>query len=265
VACGIIGSIAVQVSDTVDMINSQVFITGFQITGNVIDASSSIHTLNIKDCSLYGQENIIQQKTRGSEIMAGQIPTGQYTTVDCQTYLENLTISASNAVGTNPLISMEAGNLEMISCNITAKSANTNCITILNNSSKLTFTNVNFTNDNTGSSLKSLILVSSIWGSPTFNSFVNCGFIFGSTVSKTVDTDGNNTAIFNNSRDDYFNILRCAFKLQGVSANLTNYIILAGQEGGTLILSQSGNVSSIGTAYKVCTSGVTLWPFTTIS
>jgi hypothetical protein len=174
-------------------------------------------------------------------------------------------INASNASGTTPLISIEAGNLDMRSCDVTAKSANTNCIKILNNASTSTFTTSNFTNDNTGSTLKSLVIVEGIWGSPTFNSFVNCSFIFGSTTSKTVNSSGNNTAIYNNSRNDYYNILRCAFALQGVSANLTNYIILAGQEGGTLLLSQSGNVSSIGTAYKVATSGVTSYPFTTVS
>jgi hypothetical protein len=251
------------------MFNSQVFITGFQIVGSVIDASSSVHTLNIKDCYLYGQENIIQQKTRGPVILdpINGLPTNKYTAVNCRTYLENLMINASNASGTTPLISIEAGNLEMRSCDIVAKSANTNCLQILNNASTSTFTLSNFTNDNTGSSLKSLVMVSSIWGSPTFNSFVNCGFIFGSTTSKTVDVNnGNNTAIYNYERDDYYNVLRCAFALQGVSSTTTNYIIMPSYpSGGNMLLSQSGNVSSIGTAYKVCTSGITSYPFTTVS
>jgi hypothetical protein len=69
VACGINGTITLQIADAVDMFNSQVMITGFQIVGSVIDASSSVHTLSIKDCYLYGQENIIQQRTRGTEIL----------------------------------------------------------------------------------------------------------------------------------------------------------------------------------------------------
>ena len=269
VACGINGIITLQIADAVDMFNSQVFITGFQIVGSVIDASSSVHTLNIKDCYLYGQENIIQQKTRGPVILnpINGLPTNNYTAVNCRTYLENLTISASNGLGTTPLVSFEAGNLEMTSCNITAKSANTNCITILNNASTSTFTSSNFTNDNTGSALKSLVYLTNIAGSPTFNSFVNCGFIFGSTTSKTVDVNnGNNTAIYTYERDDYFNILRCTFALQGVSATTTNYIIMpAYPTSGNMFLSQSGNVSSIGTAYKIATSGVTSYPFTVVS
>lgn len=269
VACGINGTITLNISNAVDMFNSQVMITGFQIVGSVIDASSSVHTLNIKDCFLYGQENIIQQKTRGAEILANgnSFTPPQYVSVDCRTYLENLTINASNASGTTPLISIEAGSLEMTSCNITAKSANTNCLQITKNASTTTFTSSNFTNDNTGSTLKPLILVIGILGSPTFNSFVNCGFIFGSTAAKTVDNStGNNSAIVCRNRDDYFNVLRCAFALQGVTANTTNFIIMPLYlETASLKLAQSSNVSSIGTAYKVCTSGVTSLAFSTVS
>ena len=250
------------------MFNSQVMITGFQIVGSVIDASSSVHTLNIKDCFLYGQENIIQQKTRGSEILVNgnSYTPKRFTAVDCRTYLENLTINASNASGTTPLISIEAGNLEMTSCNMTAKSANTNCLQIARNASTSTFTSSNFTNDNTGATLKSLIFVTDLVGAATFNTFVNCGFIFSSSTTKTVDVNGNNTAIFNLAQSDYYNILRCAFALQGVSSSLTNYIIMPSYSGGgSLRISQSGNVSSAGTAYKVCTSGVTSYPFTTVS
>ena len=96
VACGINGTITLQIADAVDMFNSQVFITGFQIVGSVIDASSSVHTLNIKDCYLYGQENIIQQRTRGTEILNNGVSFNppKYNVVDCRTYLENLTINA---------------------------------------------------------------------------------------------------------------------------------------------------------------------------
>jgi hypothetical protein len=268
VACGIIGSIAVQVSDTVDMINSQVMITGFQITGNVIDASSSIHTLNIKDCSLYGQENIIQQKTRGSEILnidVSYVPP-RYTAVDCRTYLENLSINASNALGTTPLISMEAGNLEMTSCNISAQSADTNCLQIRKNALKSTFTNIKFTNGNTGSTLQSLFIMNG--NSSSLNYFTNCSFAFSSTNTKTVNVNnGNNSAIFSNGRDDYYRVVNCIFDLQGVSStNPTNYVILPYyNNSANILLSHSGNISTSGTANKIATTLVTLYPFTAVS
>ena len=270
VACAINGTITLQITDTVDMFNSQVFITGFQIVGSVIDASSSVHTLSIKDCYLYGQENIIQQRTRGAEILNNGVSfdTPKYVSINCRTYLENLTINASNALGTTPLVSLEAGNVEMTSCNIIAKSANTNCIKLTANAYTNTFSQSTFTNDNTGSALKSLFyLYYVLTYIPTINTFTNCGFIFSSTTSKTVNVNnGNNSAIFNDGRDDYYYILNCGFGLRGVSPTVaTNYAILPYyNNSANLYISQSGNVASSGTANKISYSGVSVVPFTAI-
>lgn len=263
VACGINGTITLQIADAVDMFNSQVFITGFQIVGSVIDASSSVHTLNIKDCYLYGQENIIQQRTRGAEYSSSR-----YTAVDCRTYLENLIINASNSNGTTPLVSIEAGNLEMTSCSITAKSANTNCIQLRANVSTTTFTSTTFTNDNSGDVLKSLFYLKYAYiGIPTLNTFANCGFIFSSGTPKTVNiSNGDNSAIFSDGRDDYYNLLNCGFSLRGVSPTVgTNYAILPRyNNSANMYISQSGNVASFGTANKISYSGVSVVPFTAI-
>ena len=270
VACGINGNISVNIpSGFVDMFNSQVCLMGFQIVGQIIDTSASVHTLNIKDCFLYGQEHIIKQSTRGAEqLLNGSSYTPKrYTSVDCRTYLENCTINASNANGTNPLVLLEAGNLEMTSCNITAKSPDTNCLRVSKNALICTCISSNFTNDSTSATLKSLVYVFEIFGSTTTNTFNNCGFLFGSATSKTVNpSTGVNSAIANDSRDDYFIVLRCGFALQGVSPTVTNFIIVPNYpNSGSLRLSQSGNVSAIGTAYKISTSGVTSYAFTTVS
>jgi hypothetical protein len=269
VACSIIGNIVLQIADSVDMFNSQVFITGFQIVGSVIDASSSVHTLSIKDCYLYGPENIIQQKTRGTEILNNGVSFNppKYNVVDCRTYLENLTINASNALGTNALVSIEAGNVEAILCTITAKSANTNCLQMVYNAVSSLFTQSSFTNDNSGSTLKPLIYVYSIFGNPTLNTFNNCGFLFGSTSTKSVSQTGNNSAIVSRGINDYFNILRCSFFLQGVSSqSASNFVIMPiYTESKTLIYSESGNIASYGTAYKICPYGAIPLPFTSVS
>ena len=267
-ASSIIGNITLQIADAVDMFNSQVFITGFQIVGSVIDASSSVHTLSIKDCYLYNQDNIIQQKTRGTEILNNGVSFNppKYNVVDCRTYLENLTINASNALGTNALVSIEAGNVEAILCTITAKSANTNCLQMVYNAVSSLFTQSSFTNDNAGSTLKPLIYVYSIFGNPTLNTFNNCAFVFGSTTTKSVSTSGNNSAIVCRNVNDYFNILRCSFYLQGVSSQSNgNFVIMPTYtESKTLRYSESGNIASYGTAYKICPYGVISLPFTTI-
>jgi hypothetical protein len=268
-ACNISGTITLQIADTVDMFNSQVFITGFQIVGSVIDASSSVHTLSIKDCYLYNQENIIQQRTRGAEILnnGASFNPPKYNVVDCRTYLENLTINASNALGTNALVSIEAGNVEAILCTITAKSANTNCLQMVYNASTSLFTQSSFTNDNSGSALKPLIYVYSIFGNPTLNTFNNCGFVFGSTTVKSVSQSGSNSAIVCKNTNDYFNVMRCTFILQGVSSqSQSNFIIMPlYTESKTLRYSESGNIASFGTANKICPYGVIPLAFTTVS
>jgi hypothetical protein len=270
VACGINGNILINIpSGFVDMFNSQVFITGFQIVGSIIDSSSSVHTLNIKDCYLYGQENIIQQRTRGTEILNNGVSFNppKFNVVDCRTYLENLTINASNALGTNALVSIEAGNVEAILCTITAKSQNTNCLQMVYNAVSSLFTQSSFTNDNSGTALKPLIYVYSIFGNPTLNTFNNCGFLFGSTTVKSVSNSGNNSAIVCKNTNDYFNILRCSFYLQGVSSqSQSNFIIMPIYiESKTLRYSESGNIASFGTANKICPYGVIPLAFTTVS
>ena len=189
-----------------------------------------------------------------------------------------MTINASNALGTTPLVSIEAGNLEMTSCSITAKSANTHCIYLQANVNTTTFTSSTFTNDNSGAVLKSLFYLWNVYNLnpatlsslPTLNTFTNCGFIFSSTTTKTVNVDsGNNSAIFSVGRDDYYYILNCAFALRGVSPTVgTNFVILPQYNvGANLYISQSGNVASSGTANKIGTVNeyVTRVPFSAIS
>ena len=154
----------------------------------------------------------------------------------------------------------------MILCTITAKSANTNCLQMVYNAVSSLFTQSSFTNDNSGSTLKPLIYVYSIFGNPTLNTFNNCGFLFGSTTVKSVSTSGNNSAIVCRNVNDYFNILRCSFYLQGVSSqSASNFVIMPiYTESKTLRYSESGNIASYGTAYKICPYGVIPLPFTTV-
>jgi hypothetical protein len=135
------------------------------------------------------------------------------------------------------------------------------------NASSSLFTQSSFTNDNSGSTLKPLIYVYSIFGNPTLNTFNNCGFVFGSTTSKTVSQSGNNSAIVCKNTNDYFNVMRCTFILQGVSSqSQSNFIIMPlYTESKTLRYSESGNIASFGTANKICPYGVIPLAFTTVS
>jgi hypothetical protein len=135
------------------------------------------------------------------------------------------------------------------------------------NASASIFTQSSFTNDNSGSTLKPLIYVYSIFGNPTLNTFSNCGFIFGSTTSKVVSQSGNNSAIVCRNVNDYFNIVRCTFFLQGVSSqSAANFVIMPiYTESKTLRYSESNNIASYGTANKICPYGVIALPFSAIS
>ena len=177
VSCGINGNINVQVAGSVDLFNSQVMITGFQIVGRVLDNSTSVHTLNIKDCYLYGVDKMVFQNSSS----------------DSRTYLENLTIQASAATGTESLIKMNSGGLYMSLCTVTASSANTNCLSIEGSSSIYSMALTTFTNDNAGSSLVPLVFIStSVSASQVFG---NCAFVFSSTTPKSTSTGNYNMAI----------------------------------------------------------------------
>ena len=97
-ACSITGNIVLQVVGETDMFNSQVCIIGVQVVGHILDYSSSVHTLVIKDCYIYESAGVISQNT----------------TADCRTYIENCVIQASKYDRDNEMIGIYSGAIQMI-------------------------------------------------------------------------------------------------------------------------------------------------------
>jgi hypothetical protein len=208
VASNITGNILIQIAGSVDLFNSQVMITGFQIVGRVLDNSTSVHTLNIKDCYLYGVDKMVFQNSSS----------------DTRTYLENLTIQASANTGTESLIKMNSGGLYMSMCSLTASSANTNCLSIEGSSSIYSMALNTFTNDNAGSSLVPLVFIST--SSSASQVFGNCAFVFSSTTPKSTSTGNYNMAIkiFSTS----LTLINNSFFLTGSTASMNAVLAYGG-------------------------------------
>lgn len=218
VACNITGTINVQISGSTDLFNSQVMIHNFQIVGKIIDTSSSVHTLNIKDCYLYGTDNMVVQSTKGDLIpplVLNDPPT--YVVVDSRTYIEGCTIQSNTSSGSKGLVEINSGGLAMTSCQLTTSGTNS-CLT-LNSTAQLYNMALNtFTNDNVSNQLQPLILITTPTGTHTFG---NCGFIFSksSATARSTSSTPYNTAIFVSGRYARLVLLYNYFALTSTSVS----------------------------------------------
>ena len=186
------------------MFNSEVMITGFHIVGSVNDVSTSVHTLSIKECYLYGAERMVVQTT----------------TTDSRTYIENCTIQSSSSAGTNGLVEINSGGFSMTSCQLTTTGTNS-CLTI-NSTAQIYNVNLNtFTNDNVGSSLQPLVYITTPTGT---HSIANCGFLFSKSTVKSTAVAPYNTGIFVSGRYARLALISNYFALIGttVSGNVVN-------------------------------------------
>lgn len=232
VACGINGNINVQVAGSVDLFNSQVMITGFQIVGQILDTSSSVHTLNIKDCFIYGVPKLITQSS----------------TVDSRTYLENLTIQASVSTGLNPLVEMNSGGIYMTMCSLTHIGAGY-CLNVQGTSSIYSMSLNTFTNDNAGSLIRGLVNIYTSSTSP--QTIANCGFVYSSSTPKSTSANSNISLKCGMSP---LMLINNTFILTGCT-NIDNAVVASG------MVLYSGNCAT--TAYIISASSK--YPLTTMS
>ena len=233
-ACSISGSILVQVAGSVDVFNSQIAIIGFQINGKVLDTSTGVHTLVIKDCYLYAPDNAVSQTC----------------VADNRTYLENCTVGSS-ASGTDALLNFASGGVSLISVSVTQKSAQS-CLVLsglayFNNCALCTFTN-----DNAGAQLEPLVkITTAIYSVPKI--LANCGFIFSSLTAKPIVSGVKwNVAIWITGTNSLVSLINNTFFLYGtsISANCVE------SPAGNFLLSYYGNSSacsnSYGMSYTLC-------------
>ena len=240
VACGINGTITLQIAGAVDKFNSQVFITGFQIVGKINDISSSVHTLNIKDCYLYGPENMIVQSS----------------TEDTRTYIENCTIQSSSLTATAGLVEITSGGLYLTLCQFTSQGTGS-CLKLTGTSSIYRCAFNSFANGNTGSTLSPLVLISST--NTTAQTFINCGFTFeGIPTDLRPTSSNNNLGIFVDGSTP-LNLISNTFVLGGTLATADYHIVKCPHA-----INHCGNFSYPGTAYLIGGTG-TKTPFLTVT
>jgi hypothetical protein len=233
VACGINGNILINIpSGFVDMFNSQVMINGFQIVGQILDTSASVHTLNIKDCFIYGVPKLITQSS----------------TVDSRTYLENLTIQASVSTGLNPLVEMNSGGIYMTMCSLTHIGAGY-CLNVQGTSSIYSMSLNTFTNDNAGSLIRGLVNIYT--SSTSTQTIANCGFIYSSSTPKSTSAFSNISLKCGISP---LMLINNTFVLTGCT-NVDNAVVASG------MVIYSGNCAT--TAYIISASSK--YPLTTVS
>ena len=229
-ACSISGNILVQVAGSTDLFNSQIAIMGFQINGKVLDTSTGVHTLVIKDCYLYATDNAISQTS----------------VADNRTYVENCSVQSSSATGTDALLNFASGGLSLISVSITQKSVQS-CLVLsglayFNNCALCTFTN-----DNAGAQLEPLVkITTAVYSVPKM--LANCGFIFSSLTAKPIVSGAKwNVAIWITGTNSLVSLINNTFMLYGtdISANCVE------SPAGNFMLSYYGNSSACSNAYAM--------------
>ena len=230
VSCNITGNILVQVAGSTDLFNSQIAIIGFQVVGKILDTSASVHTLVVKDCYLYGVDNLISQTS----------------TADSRTYLEGCTIQSSNATATDALLNFASGGISLVSVSITQKSVQS-CLVLsglayFNNCALSTFTN-----DNSGAQLEPLVkITTAVHSVPKI--LANCGFVFSSLTAKPIVSGAKwNTAIWITGTNSAVSLINNSFFLYGTTdgANVVE------SPTGNFALSYYGNSSASTNAYKM--------------
>ena len=233
-ACSISGNILVQVAGSVDVFNSQIAIVGFQINGRILDTSTGVHTLVVKDCYLYAPDNAISQTS----------------VADNRTYVEGCTVGAS-ATGTDALLNFASGGVSLTSVGVTQKSVQS-CLVL----SGLAYFNAcalcTFTNDNAGAQLEPLVkITTAVYSVPKV--LANCGFIFSSLTPKAIVSGVKwNTGIWITGTNSLVSLINNTFMLYGtdISANCVE------SPAGNFLLSYYGNSSacsnSFGMSYTLC-------------
>jgi hypothetical protein len=213
--CSLNGSVLVQVSGTTDLHASKVSILNMLISGRVVDTSSSVHVLLVKDAFIYGPDHCIHQNTSSL--------------VDSRTYIENVTINGSNATSIIPLVEIVSGVLIMSQCALSSKALQ-NVLTV-SGTAEVWNTSLNtFENSHNGSYVPALVRLSTSKYNK-FKVFAYSSFSYTSATQK-VNGQNQNTAIWvDGTNTSYLYLVSNNFSLAGVvSGNVVD-----SAAGGTMI------------------------------
>lgn len=177
VGCQISGAITVTIDDsTSTLFNNGVYISGFLI-GSVVTFDSSVDSmLNIDNCYIYTPDN-----ASGRGVYFNPSATNG------RLRITNTQIVSGGVDGLEPLVELtKSGSLIMNNCIINSKGVQ-NCLKFSGTATCDTVNYVKFESDTSSASASPIVEITST--NSASHAFANCGFIYGSSTSKTANAN----------------------------------------------------------------------------
>ena len=200
--CKITGDILVQLAGTVDMHASKVTITGFLVVGRILNTSSSVHCLLVKDAFLYAPDHCVYHNAQSN--------------IDSRCYIENVSVNGSDTISILPLVEVSSGALVMSQCSLSSKSLQ-NVFTLSGTAELWGASLCSFENSHNGASLPALARLSTSKYTKV-KVFAYCSFVYTSPTAKANGQNTNTGIYVDGQAGSLLMVSSNTFSLAGVAS-----------------------------------------------